>query len=154
MKAKAALIAAAMTAAVVSGAWSNQYRFHVAELIDSDTYRGVVTLWPGMTLKVDIRVNGIDTPEHYRPAKECREHERALAAAAKKIAAEAIEAASEVRVTRPFPGKYAGRAVADVILVDERGRETSIADLLLESGLAVPYDGGTKTKDWCAVSAP
>ncbi len=25
-----------------------------------------------------------------------------------------------------------------------------LADLLISQGLAVPYDGGTKTADWCA----
>ena len=40
-------------------------------------------------------------------------------------------------------GKYF-RIVADVIVDGE-----SLADILIETGLAVPYDGGTKGKDWC-----
>ncbi len=40
-------------------------------------------------------------------------------------------------------GKYfriVGRLIAD---------DVDISDLLIQRQLAVPYDGGTKTNDWC-----
>jgi len=40
-------------------------------------------------------------------------------------------------------GKYF-RIVADVFVDGE-----SLADELIEAGIAVPYDGGKKTHNWC-----
>jgi len=152
-KQRAALVATAMTAAVATGAWFNEYRFHVAEVIDSDTYRGSVSLWPGMAINVDIRVDGIDTPEKFRPSKLCPEHERLLASLAGELVEERIADADYIIVSQPKPGKYAGRTVAKVWLIKGDSKK-SMAEMLLESGLAVAYDGGTKTADWCAIQLP
>ncbi len=40
-------------------------------------------------------------------------------------------------------GKYF-RIAADVIVDGE-----NLGDIRIEAGVAVRYDGGTKTKDWC-----
>ncbi len=40
-------------------------------------------------------------------------------------------------------GKYF-RIVADVLVDD-----VNLSEILVDSKLAVRYDGGTKTKDWC-----
>lgn len=141
-----ALIAAALAAAVTSGAWANSYEFHLARVIDSDTYEGVVVLFPGITITRSIRVDGIDTPEKFRPKCD-KEHQLA------KDATAAVESmlfgAKRIFITKPFPGKYAGRTVATVLFENAHGARFDLGQTLIDSGLAVAYDGGKKTKDWC-----
>lgn len=89
--------------------------------------------------KLGVRVNGIDTPEI---KGEC-EKEKVLARIGKKLVANLFKGAQEINLKNMKRGKYF-RIVADVI-VDGR----SVAAALIKNKLAVPYDGGTKTKDWC-----
>lgn len=147
-----AALAAAVAASLVAGeAQFNQYDMDIVRYIDSDTYRAVIHLWPGQAQTIDVRVEGIDTPEKYRPSKKCRAHERALAKEALGIAQGAMESAARVYVTGVGLGKYAGRVIGKVVLVNKSGEEALITDLLMASGLAVEYHGGTKVKDWCLV---
>jgi endonuclease YncB( thermonuclease family) len=93
---------------------------------------------------IPIRVEGIDTPEikgkcqkEKDLAYEARDLVRALLNNAQTITLSIDDNPKEVR------GKYfriVGRLIADGV---------DIADLLIERQLAVLYDGGTKTKDWC-----
>ena len=54
-----------------------------------------------------------------------------------------LKDAERINLKNMERGKYF-RIVADVYADGE-----NIADILIESGMAVRYDGGTKTKDWC-----
>lgn len=147
-----AALAAAVAASLAAGeAEYNRYDMKIVRLIDSDTYRVVVSLWPGLVQTIDVRVEGIDTPEKYRPSKKCREHERALAKEALMIAEGALQSATRIYVTGVGLGKYAGRVIGKVVLVNKSGEEALITDLLMASGLAVEYHGGKKVKDWCLV---
>ena len=47
-------------------------------------------------------------------------------------------------ITNYHYGKYGGRIVADVQIGD-----IDLAAFLISNKLAVQYDGGKKTKDWC-----
>lgn len=86
-----------------------------------------------------IRINGIDTPE--MRAKCIKE--KNLARRAKQFSVSALRGAKVIELRDMKRGKYF-RIVADVF-VDSK----SLGDMLLKKGFAVPYDGGTKTKDWC-----
>ena len=93
---------------------------------------------------IPIRVEGIDTPEirgkcqkEKDLAKEARDLVRGLFEIAQTITLSIDDDPKEVR------GKYfriVGRLIAD---------DVDISDLLIQKNLAVLYDGGTKTKDWC-----
>jgi endonuclease YncB( thermonuclease family) len=94
--------------------------------------------------KMSIRVNGIDTPEIRGKCKK----EKLLAKKAKdfvkkKIKRSKYTAKSGLELKNCKKGKYF-RLVCDVYYKD-----TSLSKKLIEQNLAVKYDGGKKTKDWC-----
>jgi len=89
--------------------------------------------------KISIRVNGIDTPEI---RGKC-EKEKYNAQQAKEMVTDILKDAERINLKNMERGKYF-RIVADVYADGE-----NIADILIESGMAVRYDGGTNTKDWC-----
>ncbi len=92
---------------------------------------------------ISVRVAGIDTPEI---RGKCAQ-EKELAREAKKIVKDLLENARTVKLKNVRRGKYF-RIVADVYA----GRK-NIADVLVKKKLAVRYDGGTKTYNWCSRKA-
>ncbi len=111
----------------------------VERVIDGDTVAVVASIWPGQTIRVYIRVNGVDTPEL---RGKCP-HEKKLAQFARDYVVNWTYS-GWVRLKNIKRGKYAGRMIADVF--DNQGR--SLADGLLKNGLAHVYSGGRKTS-WC-----
>ena len=89
--------------------------------------------------ELGIRLNGIDTPEI---RGKC-ENEKQLAKMAKHYVQCILERAWNVDLLDVGRGKYF-RVVATVI-----ADGFNINEWLLYSGLAIPYDGGTKTNPWC-----
>lgn len=148
-----ALAAIAVAAAVSSGAWSLRYPAELVRVIDSDTYVMTIAVWPSLTVKTHVRLRGVDTPEKFRPSKKCKEHERALSKKATQLVTDLFARATKIYISRPIPGKYGGRVVADVYVSGMVGVPTPVADLLMAEGLAYEYHGGTKNKDhWCSVA--
>ncbi|WP_446010818.1 thermonuclease family protein [Candidatus Electrothrix sp.] len=92
---------------------------------------------------ISVRVAGIDTPEI---RGKCAQ-EKELAREAKKIVGDLLKNARTIRLKNVRRGKYF-RIVADVYA----GRK-NVADVLVKKGLAVRYDGGTKTYNWCSSKA-
>ena len=110
----------------------------VLAVIDGDTLRVQVQLWPGQTLETMVRVDGIDTPEvHGKCAYEKR---RALEA---RQAVVDLVAGKPVALYHPSQDKY-GRWLASVVTFDGR----DIAASLLKQDLARLYHGGTRG-GWC-----
>lgn len=108
---------------------------------DGDTFKINIDSYPAIVgKKISIRVRGIDTPEIRTRCKS----EKVLGYKAKEIAKNLLVNSEVIELRNVKRGKYF-RIVADVYLDDN----VSLADELIESGLAVPYDGGTKVKDWC-----
>ena len=120
---------------------------------DSIRVAKVISVYDGDTFKVDldcdcemdivcknisIRVLGIDAPE----VRGGCEKEKQVAKKARDFA-KAFLSQGEVRLKNIDRGKYF-RIVADVFV---NGK--SLSKELMKRELAVPYDGGTKTKDWC-----
>jgi len=89
--------------------------------------------------KISIRVNGIDTPE----IKGKCEQEKYSAKQGKELVADILKDAERIDIKNIERGKYF-RIVADVFVDGE-----NLADELIEAGIAVRYDGGTKTHNWC-----
>lgn len=110
----------------------------VTELVsiyDGDTLRVNIDEWPDIVgNNISIRVNGIDTPER----RDKRANIKRLAQAAKEEVVALLHASESIELRNMQRGKYF-RIVADVY-VDGN----SLADVLIEKGLAKPYDGGTK----------
>ncbi|WP_421782592.1 thermonuclease family protein [Kiloniella litopenaei] len=110
----------------------------VISVYDGDTFKAQAHPWPGMTMAVSVRVNGVDTPEI---RGKCDAEKQAAIAARDYVRGVLGESVTLKNVKR---GKYAGRVVADVYLTDGR----SLTGLLIASGLGRSYDGG-KRSGWC-----
>ncbi|OUR95832.1 nuclease [Halobacteriovorax marinus] len=108
---------------------------------DADTVTfNIPKLHPLIGQKINIRVNGVDTPE-IRTKNKC---EKDKARHAKKLVAKLLKKAKRIDLQNIKRGKYF-RVVADVIIDGK-----SLSDYLLKNGLAYSYDGGTKKKmNWC-----
>ena len=102
----------------------------ILRVIDGDTLDARVTIWLGQTLRVRIRLAGVDAPEMTRTCA----HERRLAERARKLVA-AAAARGGVQLFDIRRGKYAGRVVARAVGADG----DDIGQLLLRHGLAKPY---------------
>ena len=107
---------------------------------DGDTITfNLPELHPIIGEKISIRVNGIDTPEI---RGKC-EKEKYDAKQAQQMVADILKDAEQITLKNMERGKYF-RIAADVIVDGE-----SLADMLIEAGMAVRYDGGKKTHKWC-----
>jgi len=107
---------------------------------DGDTITfNLPNLHPIIGEKIKIRVIGIDTPEI---RGKC-ENEKYNAQQAQKMVADILKDTEEITLKNMERGKYF-RIAADVSVDGE-----SLADLLVEAGLAVMYQGGKKTSKWC-----
>ena len=111
----------------------------VVSVYDGDTLTVDAHPWPQITMRVSVRVNGIDTPEI---RGKC-ETEKARAQEAKALTKQMSD--QKVVLKNIFLGKYAGRVVADVYAEDG----TKIAEALISLGLAYRYEGGTR-RSWCS----
>ena len=108
---------------------------------DADTVTfNIPGLHPLLGKKINIRVNGVDTPE-IRTKNQC---EKDKARTAKKLVANLFKYAKRIDLINIKRGKYF-RVVADV-LIDGK----DLRHYLLKNGLAYSYDGGKKKKmNWC-----
>ena len=113
---------------------------NLVDLQDIDMDETYAVLWK----KIGIRVAGIDTPEiRTRCAAE-----KVLGKEAKVFVKNVLKDAEYISLRNIKRGKYF-RIVADIIINPGTPDETNLKDILLDSGLAVAYDGGKKTKNWC-----
>lgn len=111
----------------------------------------------GIYFLTDIRLRGIDTPEVRVSTKwkgkerseASRERERELAYQARDYLRYLLTDAEKVLIKNQEEDKYYGRIVAD-IFIEKSGKTLNAAKQLIDCGLAVNYDGGTKTFYWGA----
>ena len=107
---------------------------------DGDTITfDLPNLHPIIGNKIAIRVNGIDTPEI---RGKC-DKEKYDAKQAKGMVEEFLKDAERIDLKNMGRGKYF-RIVADVYADGE-----NLAEALVDSGMAVKYDGGKKNAHWC-----
>ena len=125
----------------------------IVEVYDGDTIKSEMTSrLPSPLDKISIRIRGIDTPE--KPAASYHETGKLGRAGCIKEAELALEATefvksmaignTKMKVENFEWDKYGGRILGDVKIGGD-----DVATSLIAAGLAVPYDGGTKTKNWC-----
>ena len=103
-----------------------KYKAVVTRVVDGDTYDMDVDLGFGLTADIRVRLNGVDTPETWRPKSE---EERVHGVEASDFV-EALIDKSEVVVHTYKLGLY-GRYSADVKLLDGR----DLATIIREAGL-------------------
>lgn len=113
----------------------------IISIYDADTFRVNIKGYPSIVGEnISIRVNGVDAPE----IKGKCESEKTAAQKAKQFTVEALKSAKTVELRNVKRGKYF-RILADVYTDDHQ----SLAEGLIKSGHARPYDGG-KREGWCA----
>lgn len=108
---------------------------------DGDTITvNILNVPPILGQKITVRVAHIDAPE-MKGHKPC---EKEKAQAAKKFVFERLSKAGEIELKNIQRDKYF-RILADVFYDGK-----NLSDGLLNSRLAVPYEGGTKVQaSWC-----
>lgn len=107
----------------------------VERVIDGDTFVASANVWPGHSVRVSIRLRGVDAPEL---RSKCPA-ERAAAEAA-RTALEKLIAGAPVEVANIGGGKYYGRVLADVTTASGTGA----AEAMLAAGHVRPYAGGRR----------
>ena len=106
---------------------------------DGDTCYISISSLPRSLSKMSIRVLGIDTPEI---RGKC-DKEKELALKARVFANETFRAAKIIKFSNLKWDKYGGRILSNVYLDGHL-----YADMIINEGLARPYDGGKK-EGWC-----
>lgn len=106
---------------------------------DGDTFTVRCTIWPGHIVETRVRPAGVDTPEI---RGQCP-REKHLARRAREATHRLLSQARRIALHDVRQGKYAGRVIARV-----RVDGAWLSELLIESGLGRPYDGGTRG-GWC-----
>ena len=110
----------------------------MVNVYDGDTLTVDAHPWPQITLRVSVRLHGIDTPEiRGKCPSEKEDAQRAKDRTQSLVGTKVI-------LSKIFLGKYAGRVVANVANSDG----IDVAQALIVEGLARPYDGGARP-GWC-----
>lgn len=113
----------------------------ISGVADGDTIRTIINL-PCPLCRISARMRGIDTPESTYLAK-CPK-EKALGLKAKAFLIEYLSPYNKMLVKDVKWDKYGGR-IDGYILVDG----VDLGKMLIDKGLAVPYDGTGPKYDWC-----
>jgi endonuclease YncB( thermonuclease family) len=115
-------------------------KVELVSVYDGDTFKVNIKNYPKIIgEKINIRINGIDTPEL---RAKC-EREKFYAVLAKNYTKKILLNAENIELKNIKRGKYF-RIVGDVF-VDG----VLLSDMLLEKGYAVVYDGKKKYNSWC-----
>lgn len=111
----------------------------VVSVVDGDTIKVDARPWPRQTIRVNVRVLGMDAPEIFRPKCEA---ERRKGQAARDYARGII--GREVWLIGVKDDKFGGRVDAGILLADGR----DFARAMMDAGHARPYAGGRR-ESWC-----
>ena len=116
---------------------------NVLRVVDGDTIDADIDLGFSISLEKRIRLAGIDTPESR--TKDLAEKELGLDA--KNWLKHRLEEAKDIIIRTQLPDsteKY-GRIIGQLYI---NGEDASLNNQMITEGYALPYDGGTKDKDW------
>lgn len=111
----------------------------VLEVLDGDTFVADALVWPGHSVRINIRIRGIDAPE----MKARCPAEREAAERARDALADLLREGG-VAISNISGAKYYGRVLADVAMGDGQ----SVAPIMLGEKLVRPYGGGRRAP-WC-----
>jgi micrococcal nuclease len=113
----------------------------IVRIIDGDTLEVEAHPWPGQSVRVSVRLRGIDTPER---RSQCAD-QRAAARLARNELERLVKDFPTVELINVSGGKYYGRVLADM-----KAGTRDVAAAMLASGLARPYNGGKRYRPQCA----
>lgn len=127
----------------VSATAQKTYNWKVTGVVDGDTLS--VDASKDFALPIKIRLRGVDTPEKGSLAKCSIESSKAITATlfTQAVLADAAKKNTPVVFKNIGWDKYGGRVLAEVMV-----GQKSLSNMLIDSGLAKPYDGGKKSS-WC-----
>ena len=111
----------------------------VVEVLDGDTFLAEALVWPGHTVRVNVRIRGIDAPE-----MKARCGAERIAAERARDALASLFGEDPVAISNISGAKYYGRVLADVTTAEGQG----VASVLLGEKLVRPYGGGRRDA-WC-----
>lgn len=111
----------------------------IVKVRDGDTVEVDAHIWPQQTVRVAVRLRGVDAPEM---RGGCESERRAALAARDRLSV--LLAGGSVTVSEVEGDKYFGRVLA---VLSAKG-EPDVAATLLGEGLVVAY-GGKARRDWC-----
>lgn len=103
------------------------YKGYVERVVDGDTFDIVVDLGFNIKIKQRFRLNGIDTPEIWRPSCDA-EYKHGLGA--KNFVIDLIEG-KDITIKTYKVGKY-GRYICDIILDNNQ----NLTELLIENNFS------------------
>ena len=127
------------------------FEAQVIRIIDADTLKLRVFLWPGLEKVENYRSRGVDAPELSSPGCD---NEKRLAQQAKASIARKFPVESWVYIDNIGRDKYSGRWVADIYRWSSDRFKTLTAELLESNGKwGWPYDGTGPRHDWCTEAA-
>ena len=114
----------------------------VIRVYDGDTFTADAQPWPGITIRVSVRLDGVDTPEI---RGQC-EKEKRLAIEAREELKTALGGIGKMVVLEEMKrGKYSGRVIARVI--NSNGK--NVSDSMIQTGHGRKYSGGDR-QSWCS----
>ena len=115
----------------------------VVKVRDGDSIVVLAHIWPGQTVRVSVRLRGIDAPELKGKCQtEIRKANRA------KLEVVRLVGTQPVQLLHVSGGKYFGRVLANVVT----GDGTNINRHLLQQKLVRKYSGRKRTS-WCNLSS-
>ena len=112
----------------------------VVRVIDGDTVIVDALTWPGHSVRVSVRLLGIDAPEIRSRCAAVREAGYRARARLSALVGEA----GTVQLKDIRGGKYYGRVLAAIITENR-----DVSSVLLADGLVQPYSGGKRYKPSC-----
>lgn len=107
----------------------------VISVLDGDTVRVEAFIWPGQSLRIAVRLRGVNAPE----LKSRCPGERTAALEARDALAARL-GGGKVQIRNIAGEKYYGRVLADLSAADG----ADVGPWLLAEGLAHPYSGGKR----------
>ena len=120
----------------------------VHKVVDGDTIDADIDLGFDISLTKRIRLAGVDTPE----SRTADANEKKYGLESKEWLKHHLEGAKDIIIRTELPDsteKY-GRIIGHLFI---NGEETSLNNQMIAEGYAWEYDGGTKKKDFNALSA-
>tara|TARA_B100001094_G_C17851801_1_gene633047 strand:- start:120 stop:554 length:435 start_codon:yes stop_codon:yes gene_type:complete len=119
------------------------YKAKLVRVVDGDTIDALIDVGFDIWVKKRIRYMGIDTWESR--TRDLEEKAKGLKAKArnKELLKEISSKSGYFRLKSHGVGKY-GRVLAEIFVMDDKGKQWNVNKTLITEGHAYYYDGGTK----------
>ena len=127
----------------------------IHKVVDGDTIDASIDLGFDISLEKRIRLAGVDTPE----SRTTDVNEKKLGLEVKEWLKKKLEGQTDIIVKTELPDsteKY-GRILGHLFIGDSEvsavNKKKSVNEMMIESGYAWEYDGGTKKKDFALLES-